>query len=148
MRHSAATVVKEGELPGSRTAAEVMQAVYEAWLRDDQDAVDAAFASNLRFVIPGSHPFAGEYVGFDKAVTMRERLEGRVDRDSVRVSEISPVTDEVARLDVEFAAVDAEETFPIRVAQWYRLDGRGKIREVTLEPTDPAAWDRLFAIPA
>ena len=131
-----------------RTAAEVMQAVYDAWLRQDQDTVDAAFASNLRFVIPGSHPWAGEYVGFDKAVTLRERLQDRFDRDSVRVTEISPVTDEVARIDVEFAGLDRKETFPVRVAQWYRLDGRGKIREVTLEPTDPAAWDRLFAIPA
>ena len=135
-------------MPVGRTAAEVMQGVYDAWLRQDQDAVDAAFASNLRFVIPGTHPWAGEYVGFDKAVTLRERLQGRFDRDSVWVTEISPVTDEVARIDVEFAGVDRKETFPVRVAQWYRLDGRGKIREVTLEPTDLAAWDRLFAIPA
>ena len=135
-------------MPGAKTAAEVMQAVYDAWLRKDQETVDAAFASNLRFVIPGSHPLAGEYVGLDEAVRLRERLQDRFDRDSVRVTEISPVTDEVARLDVEFAGVDRKETFPVRVAQWYRLDGRGRIREVTLEPTDPAAWDRLFALPA
>jgi ketosteroid isomerase-like protein len=138
--------VKERGVPGAKTAAEVMQAVYDAWLRRDQDAVDAAFASNLRFVIPGSNPWAGEYVGFDQAVSMRERLRDRFDHDSVRVTEISPVTDEVARLDVEWDALDRTDRFGVRVAEWFRLDGRGRIREITLEPADPAAWDRFLSV--